>query len=45
VSQIIARQLRNAGVAAVFGVMGDGNMHWLAEYAALPGMRWCPAWH
>jgi thiamine pyrophosphate-dependent acetolactate synthase large subunit-like protein len=33
------------GVAAVFGVMGDGNMHWLAEYAALPGMRWCPAWH
>jgi acetolactate synthase-1/2/3 large subunit len=45
VSQIIARQLRNAGVAAVFGVMGDGNMYWLAEYAALPGMRWCPAWH
>jgi acetolactate synthase I/II/III large subunit len=45
VSQIIARQLRDAGVAVVFGVMGDGNMHWLAEYAALPDVRWCPAWH
>jgi acetolactate synthase I/II/III large subunit len=45
VSQTIARQLRDAGVAVVFGVMGDGNMHWLAEYAALPGVRWCPAWH
>jgi acetolactate synthase-1/2/3 large subunit len=45
VSQIIARRLRDAGVAAVFGVMGDGNMHWLAEYAALPGVCWCPAWH
>jgi acetolactate synthase I/II/III large subunit len=45
VSQIIARRLRDAGVAVVFGVMGDGNMHWLAEYAALPGVRWCPAWH
>ncbi|MGH3255630.1 MAG: thiamine pyrophosphate-binding protein [Streptosporangiaceae bacterium] len=44
-SQIIARRLRDAGVAVVFGVMGDGNMHWLAEYAALPGVRWCPAWH
>jgi acetolactate synthase-1/2/3 large subunit len=37
--------LRDAGAAVVFGVMGDGNMHWLAEYAALPGVRWCPAWH
>jgi acetolactate synthase I/II/III large subunit len=45
VSQVIARQLRDAGVAVVFGVMGDGNMHWLAEYATLPGVRWCPAWH
>jgi acetolactate synthase-1/2/3 large subunit len=45
VSQLIARRLREAGVTAVFGVMGDGNMHWLAEYAALPGVRWCPAWH
>jgi acetolactate synthase I/II/III large subunit len=45
VSQVIARRLRDAGVAVVFGVMGDGNMHWLAEYAALPGVRWCPAWH
>lgn len=45
VSQIIARRLRDAGIAVVFGVMGDGNMHWLAEYAALPGVRWCPAWH
>lgn len=44
-SQLIARRLREAGVTAVFGVMGDGNMHWLAEYAALPGVRWCPAWH
>ena len=42
---MLARLLREMGVAVVFGVMGDGNMHWLAEYAALPGMRWCPAWH
>ena len=42
---MLAGLLRDTGVAAVFGVMGDGNMHWLAEYAALPGMRWCPAWH
>lgn len=42
---MLAGLLREMGVAAVFGVMGDGNMHWLAEYAALPGMRWCPAWH
>jgi acetolactate synthase-1/2/3 large subunit len=45
VYQSLARLLRAAGVTAVFGVMGDGNMHWLAEYAALPGVRWCPAWH
>jgi acetolactate synthase I/II/III large subunit len=45
VPQMLARLLRDMGVAAVFGVMGDGNMHWLAEYAALPGVRWCPAWH
>ena len=45
VPQIIARLLRDSGVAAVFGVMGDGNMHWLAEYETLPGVRWCPAWH
>jgi acetolactate synthase-1/2/3 large subunit len=45
VSQILARRLRDAGVTVVFGVMGDGNMHWLAEYATLPGVRWCPAWH
>lgn len=42
---MLARLLRDMGVAAVFGVMGDGNMHWLAEYATLPGVRWCPAWH
>jgi acetolactate synthase-1/2/3 large subunit len=45
VYQSMARLLHAAGVGAVFGVMGDGNMHWLAEYAALPGARWCPAWH
>jgi acetolactate synthase I/II/III large subunit len=41
----IARLLHAAGVTTVFGVMGDGNMHWLSEYAGLPGARWCPAWH
>jgi thiamine pyrophosphate-dependent acetolactate synthase large subunit-like protein len=40
-----ARLLAAAGVRTVFGVMGDGNMHWVAEYAELPGCRWCPAWH
>ncbi len=45
VYEAIARLLHAAGVATVFGVMGDGNMHWLAEYAGLPGTRWCPAWH
>ncbi|HTZ92911.1 MAG TPA: thiamine pyrophosphate-dependent enzyme [Streptosporangiaceae bacterium] len=45
VYQAIARLLTAAGVTTVFGVMGDGNMHWLAEYASLPGTRWCPAWH
>jgi acetolactate synthase I/II/III large subunit len=42
---MLAGLLRDMGVAAIFGVMGDGNMHWLVEYAALPDMRWCPAWH
>ncbi len=45
VYQGIARLLHASGVTTVFGVMGDGNMHWLAEYADLPGARWCPAWH
>jgi thiamine pyrophosphate-dependent acetolactate synthase large subunit-like protein len=45
VYQGIARLLHAAGVTTVFGVMGDGNMHWLAEYGRLPGARWCPAWH
>jgi thiamine pyrophosphate-dependent acetolactate synthase large subunit-like protein len=42
---MFARLLRDTGVAVVFGVMGDGNMHWLAEYATQPSARWCPAWH
>jgi acetolactate synthase-1/2/3 large subunit len=42
---MFARLLRDTGVAVVFGVMGDGNMHWLAEYATQPGVRWRPAWH
>ena len=45
VYQSLARLLHAAGVTAVFGVMGDGNMHWLADYSALPGARWYPAWH
>src|SRR5580698_2706288 len=45
VYQSMARLLHAAGVGAVFGVMGDGNMHWLAEYATQPGARWRPAWH
>ena len=45
VYQGIARLLHAAGVTTVFGVMGDGNMQWLAEYADLPGTSWCPAWH
>jgi acetolactate synthase I/II/III large subunit len=45
VYQRLARLLHAAGVKAVFGVMGDGNMHWLADYSALPGARWYPAWH
>ena len=45
VYQALARLLLDSGVNVVFGVMGDGNMHWLAEYRTLPGARWRPAWH
>ena len=41
----VARLLAAAGVTTVFGVMGDGNMHWLAAYREQPGCRWRPAWH
>lgn len=40
-----ARALLAHGIDAVFGVLGDGNMQWLAGYQTLPGARWCPAWH
>jgi acetolactate synthase I/II/III large subunit len=41
----VARLLADAGVTTVFGVMGDGNMHWVAAYRELDGCRWRPAWH
>ena len=40
-----ARLVAEAGVRSVFGVLGDGNMHWVAAYRELPGCSWCPAWH
>jgi acetolactate synthase-1/2/3 large subunit len=41
----LARLLADHGVTTVFGVMGDGNMHWVAAYRELDGCRWRPAWH
>ena len=43
--QQLALLLADAGVTEVFGVMGDGNMHWIAAYREQPGCRWRPAWH
>ncbi|MDT4945314.1 MAG: acetolactate synthase large subunit [Pseudonocardiales bacterium] len=43
--QQLALLLADAGVTTVFGVMGDGNMHWIAAYREQPGCRWRPAWH
>lgn len=43
--QQFAQLTAAAGVRAVFGVMGDGNMHWVATYRDLPGCHWYPAWH
>jgi thiamine pyrophosphate-dependent acetolactate synthase large subunit-like protein len=40
-----ARLVSEAGAHTVFGVLGDGNMHWVAAYRELPGCRWLPAWH
>ena len=35
----------DAGVRSVFGVLGDGNMQWIAAYRELAGCSWRPAWH
>jgi thiamine pyrophosphate-dependent acetolactate synthase large subunit-like protein len=43
--QQLALLLADAGVTTVFGVMGDGNMHWIAAYREQPDCRWRPAWH
>ncbi|MDQ1736088.1 MAG: acetolactate synthase large subunit [Pseudonocardiales bacterium] len=43
--QAFAAVLADHGVSAVFGVIGDGNMHWISAYNRLPGTLWCPAWH
>ena len=43
--QQLALLLADAGVTTVFGVMGDGNMHWISAYREQPGCRWRPAWH
>jgi thiamine pyrophosphate-dependent acetolactate synthase large subunit-like protein len=40
-----AQLIADAGARTVFGVMGDGNMHWVAAYRDLPDCRWYPAWH
>ncbi len=40
-----AQLVAEAGGSAVFGVMGDGNMHWVAAYAERRGCAWYPAWH
>jgi thiamine pyrophosphate-dependent acetolactate synthase large subunit-like protein len=41
----LALLLADAGVTTVFGVMGDGNMHWIAAYREQRGCQWRPAWH
>jgi acetolactate synthase I/II/III large subunit len=41
----LARLLADAGVRTVFGVMGDGNMHWLAQYQDIDGCTFRPMWH
>jgi thiamine pyrophosphate-dependent acetolactate synthase large subunit-like protein len=43
--QAFAALLAGHGVSVVFGVIGDGNMHWISAYNRLPGTLWCPAWH
>jgi acetolactate synthase-1/2/3 large subunit len=43
--QAFASLLAGHGVTAVFGVIGDGNMHWVSAYAQSPGLSWYPAWH
>jgi acetolactate synthase I/II/III large subunit len=43
--ELVAGRLVELGIDTVFGVMGDGNMHWLAAYQALPGTTYGPAWH
>lgn len=40
-----ARLVGDAGVHIVFGVLGDGNMHWVAAYRDQPECRWLGAWH
>ncbi|CAN5562605.1 thiamine pyrophosphate-binding protein [soil metagenome] len=44
-AEAFARALSQHGVDTVFGVLGDGNMHWVAAYRGLAGCRWRPAWH
>ena len=40
-----ARLIADEGVRSVFGVLGDGNMHWVAAYRTLPACEWRAAWH
>ena len=39
VREMLAADFRAEGVDAVFGLMGDGNMAWMATMADLPGTR------
>jgi acetolactate synthase-1/2/3 large subunit len=43
--EAFAGELAGRGCSTVFGLMGDGNMHWVSAYAALAGTGWYPAWH
>jgi acetolactate synthase-1/2/3 large subunit len=43
--QAFAQLLSDHGIHTVFGVMGDGNMYWVAAYSELPGAHWYPSWH
>lgn len=43
--EVIARELHDAGVRTVFGVMGEGNMSLIAHWAGQPEHRYVAARH
>lgn len=45
VYEAIAQFFAAEGVGIQYGLMGDGNMHWMAAMDALPGMRTITARH